>query len=82
MHFPWNDLIVNENFTKVKKNNIYYGNQMRRVPLVGIENVYFYVVETYFNKICHIFFYNFLVHLYCFKLGVVFFVISINDFTK
>ena len=60
---------------------IYYGNQMRGVPLVGIENVYFYVVETYSNKICYIFFYNFLVHLYCFKLRVVFFVISINDFT-
>ena len=60
----------------------HYGNQMQWVPLIGIENVYFYVVETYFNKICYIFFYNFLVHLYCFKLGVVFFVISINDFTK
>ena len=22
MHLPWNDLIVNENFTKIKKNNI------------------------------------------------------------
>ena len=58
-----------------------YGNQMQLVPLIGIENVYFYVVETYSNKICYIFFYIFLVHLYYFKLRVVFVVISINDFT-
>ena len=32
---------------------IYYGNQMQGVPLIGIEDVYFYVVETYSNKICY-----------------------------
>ena len=66
MHLPWNDLIVNKILLKSRR-VVYYGNQMQWVPLIGIENLYFYVVETYSNKICCIFFYNFLVHLYCFN---------------
>ena len=50
------------------RRRIYYCNQMQSVPLIGIENVFIFMLSKPIPaRFVMIFFYNLLVNLYCFK---------------